>query len=132
MVDQQIRYGKTDSESVYGDFSKLHLEAHNLTIESAHGDNATLTHKDGGKILIGQKVFIDLAAAKQYFEFIEKLFPYGNEEDGIHTVYLRRIVARSRKKAVTLPPETYNRKDGVILEKFSSSFKSSNDEDAAS
>jgi hypothetical protein len=94
-----------------------------LTVESAYGGDATLAHKDGGKIVIGQKVFSDVAAAKEYFEFVRRLFPYGNEEDGIHTVYSRRIVARSREKAVTLPPQPYYKKDGVVLEKFSSSWK---------
>lgn len=132
VVDHQIRYGKTSPSSPDGDFSKLHLSAHGLTIEKAFGSNAALSHKDGGKIVISQEVFSDLAAARQDFEYIKKLFPYGNEEDGSHKVYLRRIVARSREKAITLPPEQYYRKDGVVLEKFVSAWKpSENESDSA-
>ncbi len=119
VVDIHRIYGNKLASCEEG-FGKHYLAAHNLTIQIERLRSTYMVDKDGGSISIDQKEFSELDAAKLYFDGITKTFAYGDAEEGRTTVYLRRIVARFRKKAVVLPPDTYSRLDHEVLQRFSS------------
>ena len=83
-------------------FDKDHLAAYHLTIGSKGPKGASIWHKDGGRINISQTAFDELGAASLYFEEMKKLFPH---MEGFHKAYVWRIVARSRRKAIVIPPD---------------------------
>jgi hypothetical protein len=85
----------------------LGLSAHYRKSDQAY---AFLKHVNGGEIRIHQYVFENLDAARMRFD--ELRGPFG---DDFQKLYLWRIVARSRRKAVTLPPEKYSDKGGETL-----------------
>lgn len=110
-------------------FDKTTLSAHGLTIDNnsiniaykskslASAIVATLlgvrksirmVHKKGGQISIEQTIFDNVDAAIMHLERLKELLPYG---DHYEELYLWRVVSRSRRKAVTLPPEHYSDKD---------------------
>jgi hypothetical protein len=120
VVEHQVGHGLSIPSSLDGAFSEAHLAAHHLAIQETSASQATLVDGQGGKILISQYVFENVDVAKQEFSSFKNLFPYGDEGAHSHRVYLRRIVARSRGQAITLPPRTYGTKDGFILEHYSS------------
>jgi len=107
----------TDAFSAPPDFGfgKDSLSAHHLTIGNKSSRGASLWHQGDRKINITQIVFDDLAAAMLYFERTKQLFPFG---EGFHKAYLWRIVARSREKAIVLPPEQYISREGAVLQEF--------------
>lgn len=86
-----------------------------LTIRYTTGNSATLRDKDGETILIGQTVFESFEAAQVHFQNLSRLYASG---DDYQKVYLWRLVAKSRYGAVTMPPEKYSVKDGVLLRTF--------------
>ena len=88
---------------------------YDLTISYGAEHSAVLKAKDGETILIGQTIFESLDAAQVYFEKLSRLCPYSNGYDKLN---LWRIVARSRYGAVTLPPEKYSGKYGVLLRTY--------------
>lgn len=98
----------------YG-FSGTTLSAHGLSVETQLRTSVTLLHKDGGRIQIAQTVFDDHAAALQFFERTKELLPFGNV---FQKVYLWRIVAASRRRALVVPPHEYTTKEGALLFAF--------------
>jgi len=96
-------------------FDEDHLSAYKLTLGRKGPRGVTISHKDGGEIGITQTAFDDLGAALQYFEKMKELFPV---VDGFHKVYVWRIVARSRRKAIVLPPATYISGEGEVLQAY--------------
>ena len=95
-------------------FDKATCAAHKLAVTARlnhrNGALAFLKSERGGEIRIHQFVFTDLDAARMMFDDLNK--PFGRD---FQKVYLFRVVARSRKEAVTLPPEKYSAKDGQQL-----------------
>lgn len=102
------------SSPVFG-YDKVSLDAHNLHIERASHDGANLRHAAGGEIRISQEAFGDIDAAHMYFDQIKHLFEASDSDVPYQKLYLWRIVARSREKALTVPPEKYASKDGRVL-----------------
>jgi hypothetical protein len=68
----------------------------------------------GGKVTITQIAFEDLDAALLDVERFKRLLPF-NAEYPFQKLYLWRVVARSRKGALVLPPSTYLAKDAHLL-----------------
>ena len=95
-------------------FDKGSLAAHNLWITYRGRDQGRVKVKEanGGEIRIHQYVFASLDAARIHFDRLRDGSPFGED---FQKLYLYRIVARSRRKAITLPPEMYDAKSGEIL-----------------
>ena len=96
-------------------FYKDLCAANNLIVASRSNDFARLRHVNGGEIRIHQTVYSNLNAAHMHFDKLRALGPFGEDSQKL---YLWRIVARSRRKAITLPPEKYSDKDGQTLLEF--------------
>jgi len=112
--DEKLCTDTFSSPPNYG-FDKLYLSAYHLVIDRKSLNGASLLHKDGGRVNITQTVFTELTAASLHFENMKKLFPY---MEGFHKVYLWRIVSRSRRKAIVLPPDKYIACEGEALQEF--------------
>lgn len=95
-------------------FSKSSLIAHKLSIHITTGNSSVLRQEAGGQISIAQTAFENLDAARLHFESLKRLLPF-RDDFPFQKLYLWRIVARSRAKALTLPPEQYSSKDGQVL-----------------
>lgn len=95
-------------------FSKSTLSAHKLVINLSRENGAVLRHESGGEISIDQTAFENLDAARLHFESLKRLFPFRNDFP-FQKLYLWRVVARSRRNALTVPPSQYSSKDGQVL-----------------
>lgn len=96
-------------------FGIVMSNTYDLLISYGTGDSAVLKARDGETIQIDQTIFESVEAAQMYFEKLSKLCSYS---DSYEKLNLWRIVARSRFDAVTLPPEKYSRKSGVLLKTY--------------
>lgn len=116
LVERQIFFGEGARAASSEEYTASELSKsgwtieHTVTIQAT--DSVTLSRQDGTRIIIEQTVFNDLAAAHQCFEYLREL--YADVED-CHRLYLRRVVARSRMGAITLPTQPFHKKDGVLL-----------------
>lgn len=96
-------------------FDKLGLRAHNFVVHSSTANVAVLRHETGAEVIIEQKVFENLEAAKLHFESLKNLLPVGADLPQFRKLYLWRVLARSRHRAITLPPKDYSSKEGQVL-----------------
>ena len=105
---------------------KSMLSAHGLSLNLSSLDGAIVRREAGGECAISQVVFEDHDAALMYIEQLKGIIPDTPRQ--FQKLYLWRIVARSRRAALTLPPEQYSAKDGEVLirhpEKLWLNFKS--------
>src|SRR6266849_2890617 len=84
-----------------------------LTLEPPSVSASVLKHKDGAEIVINQTVFTDFDAARAYFHQMQQDTLLRVQK--FHKLFLWRIIATSRRKALTLPPKRYADKDGRVL-----------------
>jgi hypothetical protein len=85
-----------------------------LSIHIKRANGSVLQHESGGQISISQTAFENLEVARLHFEGLKRLLPF-RDDFPFQKLYLWRVVARSRTKALTLPPEQYSSKDGQVL-----------------
>jgi hypothetical protein len=101
-------------------FGSSLLQAHNLSVVKSVPTGALLRHANGGEIGITQYVFEDLDAARLQFENLKRLLPAARQVTSrpYQKLYLWRVVARSRNRALTIPPDQYNLKQGEVLLRY--------------
>lgn len=100
------------------DYQKFYLDGFGMRITETLTSSVRIRHKNGGTMYLDQKVFCDFNVAMLYFEDIKKIWT--DSQYGIksyHLFILRRVVARSRSKAVVLPPNRYDF-DAINLVRF--------------
>lgn len=118
LVERQIFFGKEARAASCEEYTGPKLSEGGWTVEhttAIHAtDGVTLSRTDGTRITIEQTVFNDLAAAHQNFEYLRELFA---DNEDCHRLFLRRVVARSRMGAITLPAQSFSKKDGIVLER---------------
>ncbi len=95
-------------------FDKPTMRAYKVAVETTWRDAITLRQQGGGKCTITQIAFEELDAALLDVERFKRLLPF-NAEYPFQKLYLWRVVARSRRNALVLPPRTYLAKDAHLL-----------------
>jgi hypothetical protein len=92
-------------------FNSTAANAHGLTIETHSSASVVLKHTDGGEITFRQTVFDNIHAATMFFETEKAALPSAP----FRKIFLVRVVARLRRSAMTLPPQTIWQKQGAVL-----------------
>ena len=105
--------------TAYPAIDKLKMEVHGLTLTQRSSTSATLTHQSGATCFINQTVFEDVNAARLYFRKQVGLRHYATT---FGKLYLWRIVAKSRRRALVLPPLQYRDHGGEMLLDYPRSF----------
>lgn len=92
------------------DYQKFYLDGFDMKIIETLPSSVRIWHKNGGTMYLDQNVFCDFNVAMLYFEDIKNTWADSKKGDksAYHLFILRRVVARSRSKAVVLPPNKYD------------------------
>jgi len=84
---------------------KLTIEVYELTPIMQRVSGVRYGNKSGGELQIEQMVFEDLDAARLHFRYLKSLLGT-NREMRYQKLYLYRVVAPSRAKALSISPKT--------------------------
>ena len=95
-------------------FDKPAMRTYRVSVETTWRDAITLRHQNGGKFTITQIAFEELDAALLDLERFKRHLPF-NAEYPFQKLYLWRVVARSRRGALVLPPSSYLARDAHLL-----------------
>lgn len=95
-------------------FDKRAMKTSRVSVETTWRDAITLRHQNGGRFTITQIAFEDLDAALLGIERFKRHLSF-NTEYPYQKLYVWRVVARTRRAALVLPPSSYLAKDAHLL-----------------